>query len=169
MDSGASHHRQNSHDEAKLGLRPVGESKTICGWFWEGGRGRCGVWKHASDTRFAAVRNLSEHEPAGVEIWNGLSPNMGPGTQFSAASKIQDVPKIRFVVATRESQEGFFTKTATGRSLSLFRLPFVELILYEQNTRVCRAYITKRSIRRVMIRLFWSSFTTTLVYVTSFG
>lgn len=43
--------------------------------------------------------------------------------------------KIKIVVATRASRETFFTNTATGRSLSLFRFPFLELCLFAQNTR----------------------------------
>ena len=40
---------------------------------------------------------------------------------------------IRFVVATRESRENFFTRTATGKSLNLYRLPFVELDVHSSN------------------------------------
>ncbi len=42
-------------------------------------------------------------------------------------------PSIRFVVATRESTNDFFTKTATGRSLAFYNPPGVELILYPEN------------------------------------
>jgi len=42
--------------------------------------------------------------------------------------------KIRFVVATRCSREDFFTKTATGRSLSLYQFPFLDLDLYDLNS-----------------------------------
>ena len=42
--------------------------------------------------------------------------------------------KIRFVVATRHSRENFFKNTAMGRSLDLYRFPFIELDLYELNT-----------------------------------
>ncbi len=41
--------------------------------------------------------------------------------------------KIRFIVATREKRENFFTRTAMGRSLSLYNFPFVELHLRDQN------------------------------------
>lgn len=41
--------------------------------------------------------------------------------------------KIRFIVATREKSENFFTRTAMGRSLSLYNFPFVELRLHDQN------------------------------------
>ncbi|CAN1573493.1 Glycosyltransferase like family [Burkholderiaceae bacterium] len=41
--------------------------------------------------------------------------------------------KIRFVVATRVNRVNFFTQTATGKSLSLYNFPFVELDLYELN------------------------------------
>ena len=44
-----------------------------------------------------------------------------------------DREKIRFVVATRENREGFFSRTATGRSLSLYRFPYVDLFLKDQN------------------------------------
>ncbi|MGL4282490.1 MAG: glycosyltransferase [Eubacterium aggregans] len=43
--------------------------------------------------------------------------------------------KIRFVVATTETIEGFHNKTATGRSLKLYKYPYVELRLFEQNKR----------------------------------
>lgn len=43
--------------------------------------------------------------------------------------------RIRFVVATRENRESFATKTATGRSLSLYRFDFVQLRLFEENKR----------------------------------
>jgi GT2 family glycosyltransferase len=42
---------------------------------------------------------------------------------------------IRFVVATRESRDSFATTTAIGRSLSLYQFEFVQLRLFEQNTR----------------------------------
>jgi hypothetical protein len=42
-------------------------------------------------------------------------------------------PKIRFVVATRESRESFFARTAMGKSLSLYECPYVELSLHEKN------------------------------------
>lgn len=42
--------------------------------------------------------------------------------------------KIRFVCASRESKETFFTRTALGRSLSLFGfMPFMELRLFGGN------------------------------------
>jgi len=43
--------------------------------------------------------------------------------------------RIRFVVATRESRESFATKTAMGRSLSLYRYDFVEMRLSFENKR----------------------------------
>ena len=43
------------------------------------------------------------------------------------------IPKIRFVVATRSSREEFFARTATGRSLDLYKFPFVELNLTDRN------------------------------------
>lgn len=42
--------------------------------------------------------------------------------------------KIKFVVATRVSEEKFWTDTATGRSLSLYRFPFLEVVLSANNT-----------------------------------
>lgn len=44
-----------------------------------------------------------------------------------------NTPKIRFVVATRRSRDDFFTDTATGKSLSLYRFPFIEIDLYDSN------------------------------------
>lgn len=43
--------------------------------------------------------------------------------------------KIRLVVGTRESREGFTANTATGRSLGLYKYPFVELLLFAQNSK----------------------------------
>jgi len=48
---------------------------------------------------------------------------------------MQNIPKIRIVVATRESQEDFFAKTATGKSLSLHQFPFLEFRLFEKNSQ----------------------------------
>lgn len=41
--------------------------------------------------------------------------------------------KIKFVVATRESEDRFWSQTATGRSLSLYRFPFLEVLLSASN------------------------------------
>jgi hypothetical protein len=50
---------------------------------------------------------------------------MGRARNLAAASKIQEVPKIRFVVATYgEVKKDVFTKTRRGR-LIVVRLPFV--------------------------------------------
>jgi GT2 family glycosyltransferase len=46
---------------------------------------------------------------------------------------MQALPKIRFVVATREDKSSFFTQTATGRSLAAYKFPFVQLILAPNN------------------------------------
>lgn len=46
-----------------------------------------------------------------------------------------DIPKFRFVCATRASQEEFFQKTALGRSLAVYRYPFVELRLFAGNSQ----------------------------------
>lgn len=43
--------------------------------------------------------------------------------------------KIKFVVATRETEEDFWAKTATGKSLSLYRFPFLEVVLSSSNKR----------------------------------
>lgn len=43
--------------------------------------------------------------------------------------------KIRLIVATRASEEQFFKETATGRSFSFNRPPFLELRLFANNTR----------------------------------
>ena len=42
-------------------------------------------------------------------------------------------PKIRVVVATRETREGFFANTATGRSLTLRDAPEVDIYLQTNN------------------------------------
>ena len=42
--------------------------------------------------------------------------------------------KIRLVIATRENESDFFEKTATGRSLSLYKYPFLEIRLFPNNT-----------------------------------
>ena len=41
--------------------------------------------------------------------------------------------KIRFVIGTRKSKNDFFLKTATGKSISLYPLPHVELRLFSNN------------------------------------
>jgi hypothetical protein len=43
-------------------------------------------------------------------------------------------PAIRIVVATRESKDDFYAKTALGRSLALYNFPSSELRLFEKNT-----------------------------------
>ncbi len=43
--------------------------------------------------------------------------------------------KIRFVVATRENKENFFNKTATGKSLKLYKYPFVEHMIFFENKK----------------------------------
>jgi hypothetical protein len=43
--------------------------------------------------------------------------------------------KILLVVATRETQQEFFRKTATGRSIAFNKVPGVQLHLYPQNSR----------------------------------
>ena len=42
--------------------------------------------------------------------------------------------KIRFIVATRESASNFHQKTLTGQSLNIFKVPFLELKLYPDNS-----------------------------------
>ncbi len=41
--------------------------------------------------------------------------------------------KFRFVCATRESSQDFFTKTPLGRSLAIYNAPFAELTLFDNN------------------------------------
>src|ERR1700686_3293784 len=41
---------------------------------------------------------------------------------------------IRIVCATRESADGFVKNTALGRSLQLYRWPFIELRLFPNNS-----------------------------------
>jgi hypothetical protein len=43
-------------------------------------------------------------------------------------------PRFRFVCATREREEDFGSRTALGRSLALYRFPFVELRLFPANS-----------------------------------
>ncbi|MDO8715027.1 MAG: glycosyltransferase [Polynucleobacter sp.] len=43
--------------------------------------------------------------------------------------------KFKFVVATRENVENFWTHTATGRSLALYLSPSVEVSLFANNSR----------------------------------
>jgi hypothetical protein len=43
--------------------------------------------------------------------------------------------KFRFVCATRESYDDFFLQTPLGRSLSIYRAPFAELLLFDSNTK----------------------------------
>lgn len=43
--------------------------------------------------------------------------------------------KIKFVVATRQSAEKFWSNAATGVSLALFPSPHLEVVLYPENTR----------------------------------
>ena len=42
--------------------------------------------------------------------------------------------KIYFIVATRESEANFWSKTATGKSLALYKSPHLEVNLYPENT-----------------------------------
>lgn len=42
--------------------------------------------------------------------------------------------KFKFVIATRKSQKNFWEDAATGRFLQLYRLPFVEVILFPENS-----------------------------------
>lgn len=48
---------------------------------------------------------------------------------------MSNVIKFRFVVATRKSQEDFWKNTATGKFLKLYLLPFVEVILFSENSQ----------------------------------
>ncbi len=42
-------------------------------------------------------------------------------------------PKLRIVVATRESKEDFLFKTALGKSLAVYNYPHIEIALFERN------------------------------------
>lgn len=46
-----------------------------------------------------------------------------------------DQIKIKFIVATRETVENFWTKTATGKSLALYRSLHIEVILSADNSK----------------------------------
>ena len=41
--------------------------------------------------------------------------------------------QAQFVVATRETEANFYTRTATGKSLALYRSPYVDVRLYPEN------------------------------------
>ncbi len=43
--------------------------------------------------------------------------------------------KIRLICATKKSREAFFESAALGRSISLYRFPFIELRLFERNAQ----------------------------------
>jgi len=43
------------------------------------------------------------------------------------------VNKIKIIIATRLSREDFFEKTATGRSLNIYKFPFLEICLFPEN------------------------------------
>lgn len=45
------------------------------------------------------------------------------------------IPTVRFVVATRETEQGFRANTATGGTVGLYALPFLQLRLYPENSR----------------------------------
>jgi GT2 family glycosyltransferase len=55
--------------------------------------------------------------------------------------------KIVFVVASRQKREDFYTNTATGRSLSFYKFPFVEVNLYAENSSSL-SYIYNQSIEK---------------------
>jgi len=44
------------------------------------------------------------------------------------------VDKVKFVVASRESEADFYAKTATGRSLELYKFSFLQVRLFPNNT-----------------------------------
>lgn len=46
----------------------------------------------------------------------------------------QETPKVVVVVASRYSEEDFYEKSATGRSLKFFNFPFVNVCLFPENT-----------------------------------
>ncbi len=43
-------------------------------------------------------------------------------------------PKFRFVCATRESYDDFFTRTPLGRSLAIYQAPFAEAAVFDRNS-----------------------------------
>ena len=49
----------------------------------------------------------------------------------AAATPLAMRDRVRVVVATRESRARFFETTANGRSLALYRFPFLDLMLFE--------------------------------------
>jgi GT2 family glycosyltransferase len=48
---------------------------------------------------------------------------------------LQPPEKIRIVCATRHTKDDFFVKSALGRSLEFYKFPFVELRLFDTNSR----------------------------------
>jgi hypothetical protein len=76
-------------------------------------------------------------------------------------------PKIRLVVATREQRQDFFTKTAIGRTLRSYRLPFLELDLYENNREGLPA-VYNRSIEKAKNSPAILVFTHDDVYLSDF-
>jgi len=46
---------------------------------------------------------------------------------------VDKIPKIRFIVATRETKDLFFKNTLTGKTLSIYKFPFVEIKVYPEN------------------------------------
>jgi len=60
----------------------------------------------------------------------GAQPAPVPGTVEASQPR-----KIRIVCATRKGREDFFTHTALGKSLSLYRPPAVEVRLFPENDR----------------------------------
>jgi len=64
---------------------------------------------------------------------------------------------IRIVCATRESADGFVKNTALGRSLQLYRWPFIELRLFPNNSAGLSAVyntVLRESVGRPAILLF---------------
>lgn len=82
---------------------------------------------------FSLVKDLffSKPQPVGIGT-DTANPSLKPKSLPIEFYKSKE--KIRFVVATRETKENFFSRTAMGKYLSLYNLPFVELHLQDQNS-----------------------------------
>lgn len=83
---------------------------------------------------FSLVKDLlfSKPKPVAVDA-DKANPPLRPEPLPIKFYKSRE--KIRLVVATRETKEDFYSRTAMGRYLSLYNLPFVELHLQDQNSQ----------------------------------
>ncbi|MFZ2333460.1 MAG: glycosyltransferase [Sideroxyarcus sp.] len=82
---------------------------------------------------FSLVKDLlfSKSKPDGINA-DKAKPLLKPMPLPISFYKSKE--KIRFIVATRETKEDFFSRTAMGKYFSQYSLPFVELHLQDQNT-----------------------------------